>query len=338
MFLLLFTASLVWAHDVGHAKFAVTVAPETSRIETLLVCPLADIMLAARAAGPADVRNPIGAYLDERITVTNDGGPCVVVEERIGPRGAPEGFWYLKSFACNGPLGKVELTNAALTELQADSTVLGRIQVGDDVQSTVFSARTPTYTLDLADPEATEVSLGRFVVQGFEHILAGWDHVLFVLALVLLSRRLKDLLAVVTAFTIAHSITLACAALDVFTVPAAVIEPVIALSIVWVAVEAAVGKVDSRRTWLATFALGLVHGFGFSYVLRDEIGLPTGALVPALLAFNLGVELGQLCIVAAVFPVRHWLRGRPWERRVVVGTALVIGLIASWWFLQRTVI
>lgn len=336
------------AHQTGKATFVVHVKPDTRQIDTLLACPALDVAHAAQVPlgenGELDVGDAqkhwmtLGAYLDQHIDVTNDGARCRVIEHKMSPRADPAAFWFLKAFQCDEPLGSVEIRNDAMTETEGGYRHIGNVQVGDAVQSTLFTAQTPTYRVELggAEAPADDTSIGRFIVEGVTHILAGLDHVLFVLALILMARRLRELLIVVTAFTVAHSVTLALAVLDVVSISPAVIEPIIALSIVWVAVEVVLNREDQKRAYLATFLLGLVHGFGFSYVLRDEVGLPTDALVPALLSFNVGVELGQLAIVLVLYPLRRWIRGRPWERRVVIGTAAAIGAVALYWFVERT--
>lgn len=150
-----------------------------------------------------------------------------------------------------------------------------------------------------------------FLPLGIEHILEGWDHLLFLLALVLPGGSLGTLVRIVTAFTIAHSLTLAAAALDLISVPAAPVEALIALSIAWVAAENLASVRPMSRRWAIAFAFGLIHGFGFSSVLRG-IGLPRDALLPSLLWFNLGIELGQLLVVLLLVPALAWLaRLRP---------------------------
>lgn len=330
------------AHQTGQATFVVNVKPDTRQIDTLMSCPMLDVAHAAKLDDPQQAWNQLGFYLDRHISVTNDGVLCPPIEHKLSPASDSGPFWFLKAVECEKPLGRVQLTNDAMTETRGGYSTIGRIQLGEAVQTTVFTAQMPTFDLDVGSvdasvPVAEDVSMRRFVWQGLVHILGGLDHVLFVLALILMSRRLRELLIVVTAFTIAHSITLALAALDVVSISPAIIEPIIALSIAWVAVEAVLDKADHRRAYVATFLLGLVHGFGFSYVLRDEVGLPTESLVPALLSFNVGVELGQVCIVAVLYPLRRMMRDRPWERRAVIAIASVIGGIALYWFVERVV-
>jgi hydrogenase/urease accessory protein HupE len=175
-----------------------------------------------------------------------------------------------------------------------------------------------------------------FVAAGIHHIFIGPDHILFIIGLLLLGGSIGRLLKIVTAFTVAHSITLALAALQLVNPPSRIIEPAIALSIVVVGAENLLG--GGRRDFRAAiaFAFGFVHGFGFASVLR-EFGLPAQALGAALFSFNLGVEAGQLCIVLAVTPLLALVRARrpEWMGRVVsAGSAAVIAA-GAYWFVQR---
>lgn len=182
-----------------------------------------------------------------------------------------------------------------------------------------------------------------YFVIGNEHILAGFDHLLFVIALVLLLGRLWSVVKAATAFTIAHSITLAGTTMGLFGLPQAPVEALIALSIVFLAVEIAKHRDDApqlsaRIPWLVAFLFGLLHGFGFAGALR-EIGLPEGDVPLALLTFNLGVEAGQLVVVAACLAVIALLRRlRPAMLRPATLTATyAIGITAGYWFIERTI-
>ena len=176
----------------------------------------------------------------------------------------------------------------------------------------------------------------RYIVLGIKHIVPeGTDHICFVLGLFLLSTRLSLLLWQVTAFTLAHSITLALSVYGVVQLPASIVEPGIALSIVFIAVEnLATTKVGYRRL-LVVFGFGLIHGLGFASAIK-ETGLPKRDFLSALLGFNLGVELGQLIVITAAFMAVGWFRGHPGYRRwVVIPFSLLIALIATCWFFQR---
>jgi HupE / UreJ protein len=176
----------------------------------------------------------------------------------------------------------------------------------------------------------------RFVAAGIHHILIGPDHVLFLIGLLLLGGSIRRLAVVVTSFTLAHSVTLTIAALRVFSPPARVVEPLIALSIVYVGVDNLMvrGGRDVRG-WIA-FAFGLVHGFGFAGVLR-EMDLPPRALGWSLFSFNVGVEIGQLLVVvlvaSALAALRHYSEAA--GRRLAVAGSLVVVVAGAFWFVQR---
>jgi hydrogenase/urease accessory protein HupE len=177
----------------------------------------------------------------------------------------------------------------------------------------------------------------KFGVAGIQHIFTGPDHVLFIIGLLLLGGRLRRLLGIVTAFTIAHSITLSLAALDLVSPSPRLIEPAIALSIVYVGVDnLMVGKTGrDLRAWIAFF-FGFVHGFGFASVLK-EFGLPQSALGWSLFSFNFGVEIGQACIVIVVASLLAALRSRhePLSHRVLQIGSVVVILAGGYWFIER---
>lgn len=216
-------------------------------------------------------------------------------------------------------------------------------------QALIFSTESASQTLSLA-PTGWQQTLRQYVIEGTWHIWIGYDHILFLLSLLLpavLVRRankwepaptlrgsITETLKVVTAFTLAHSITLSLAALGVISLPSRLVESVIAASVVLAALNNLRGTVDKRR-WVMAFAFGLIHGFGFASVLAD-LGLPQGALVLALVGFNVGVELGQLAIVMVFLPLAYWLRSTRFYRvGILTGGSVVVALLASWWFLQR---
>ena len=210
--------------------------------------------------------------------------------------------------------------------------------------SVIVRPRDSGVALPAVEPQGLRVE-GYFRL-GIEHILGGIDHLLFVLCLILLVRGRMALLRTITAFTLAHSVTLALAALDVVQVPQAPVEASIALSILFLACELAKPRNGDgppmRRPWAVAFAFGLLHGFGFAGALA-EVGLPAGDLPLGLLLFNLGVEAGQVMFVAAVLLLLavarrtqrvawpEW-RPAPWLR---VAPVLAVGAVAAFWWLQR---
>jgi hydrogenase/urease accessory protein HupE len=169
---------------------------------------------------------------------------------------------------------------------------------------------------------------------GLEHILTGYDHLLFLLGLVLVGRPLRSLVAAVTAFTLAHSVTLALSAFAVWTPSPRIIEPCIALSIAYVGIENWFVP-DARGRWRITFLFGLVHGFGFAGALR-EIAVPRADIPAALFAFNLGVELGQLAVLAALVPLVLAARKTAiWPRIGLRACTMTIALAGLVWFFAR---
>lgn len=189
-------------------------------------------------------------------------------------------------------------------------------------------------------PDTWQVWRSYFTL-GIDHILSGWDHLLFVIALVLLVRRGWAVAGAVTAFTVAHSLTLAGVSLGFIGLPGRPVEAVIALSIVLLAVEIVRGKERSwtrRWPWLVAFGFGLIHGFGFAGALR-AIGLPEGEVPAALIAFNIGVEAGQLAVVLAVLAILSATRRvRPLALDPVVRiTTYAIGITGSYWLFDRLV-
>ena len=201
-----------------------------------------------------------------------------------------------------------------------------------------FAAPLFAHTINYAlEKEPPGLVIGYYMKLGFHHIIpAGMDHILFVSALCLLSTRIKTILWQATAFTLAHSVTLALSMKNIIVVPAAITEPIIALSIVFVAVE---NILFSRlKPWrvMIVFTFGLIHGMGFASAL-NEIGLPPNKFYTSILAFNGGVELGQMLIIVMIFSsIVAWWGKKNWYRlRIVYLLSLLIAGIAGYWTVQR---
>ena len=235
-----------------------------------------------------------------------------------------------------------------LFELDPQHRALVRNLASDSI--TVLSRQERSMTVSLPVAEPAQGRLWKAVREGVHHIWTGYDHLLFLLALLLpaLLRRedghwvpvpalrpaLLEVLKVVTAFTAAHSVTLSLAALGALALPSRVVESAIALSVVLAALNNVWPLVQGRR-WLVAFGFGLIHGFGFASVLQD-LGLPREALVLALVGFNLGVEAGQLVIVAVFLPLAFAARRTAFYRRgVLVAGSLLIALVAGIWLVER---
>ena len=277
----------------------------------------------------------IFAFVEEQMKLRANGQPLTLVRDRgdITPDNKGNMFADLYfSSELKDPVSELEVWIGWPERFGGAHKNLAKIMLpGQPLVQAVFSAAAPQQTF--AGEKSLWDHLYEFTVLGVEHIFLGYDHVMFLLALIVVGGRLLSLVKVVTAFTVAHSITLCLAALEVVRLPSQWIEAGIALSIVYVAVENFWLKRTDYR-WMITFAFGLVHGFGFANVLR-ELGLPTEGLVASLFAFNAGVEIGQVAIVALIFPLIAWLSRRPYQRPVVLVVSAVIGLFGLGWFIER---
>jgi hydrogenase/urease accessory protein HupE len=243
--------------------------------------------------------------------------------------------------SCKGPVAGHAIGLSNFSAAQTD--VLVRVApLGRPVQALRLTAAEPAVEI-AAKPDAWQVAHTYFVI-GVEHIVFGYDHLLFVVSLVLLLTGFRTIAIAVTAFTVAHSITLIGTTLGFLGLPQRPVEAIIALSIVFLAVEIVKKKdgeprLSERLPWVVAFLFGLLHGFGFAGALK-EIGLPESDVPTALLTFNLGVEVGQLMIVAATLGILWVVRRlRPnWTRPVIRVSSYAIGGIASMWLLERVLL
>jgi hydrogenase/urease accessory protein HupE len=311
---------VVLAHDPGLSALDVRI--ETDRIVATLALAASD---ARATIGPDSIEVRIDdvrlqAVVEHRDLDEKNGARLVLAFER--GRGSRLAIRSLVP----GQLaaGHREL----ITIRSSDGRVLGE---------RMFDARESELAIDLGAVSSAQPAAFEFARLGVEHILGGYDHLLFLAALLLGVRGLRSVVATVTAFTAAHSLTLAAAALGVLELPPSIVEPAIAASIVYVGLENLLrGTIDSR--WKLTFAFGLIHGFGFAGALR-ELGLGTAAteMVTALGSFNAGVEIGQLAVVMLLWPVLQFVNTRPAMRlRVAPICSIAIVAAGSYWLALRT--
>lgn len=241
---------------------------------------------------------------------------------------------------CTGNVAGGEIGMSAMAASQTD--ILVRVApLGRPVQALRLTADQPTATI-AAKPGRWQVAKTYFII-GVEHILFGYDHLLFVVSLVLLLSGFWTIAKAVTAFTVAHSITLIGTTMGLMGLPQAPVEAVIALSIMFLAEEIVkkgpgAPRLSQRLPWLVAFIFGLLHGFGFAGALR-EVGLPESDVPTALLTFNLGVEAGQLLIVFAAMLVVEMLRrfAGSANQPVIKFATYAIGITASFWFIERII-
>ena len=274
---------------------------------------LAGLSPEALRTDPAAARPALSAAIATGITVSRGGVPCTGGLVAVGV--APPDGWAIDAL-WNCPDGRegmrVELP--LLGSLQPGHRHLALLGTsGEDLVVVHSHASVLEVPASLVQASTRRSAARSLAWLGLTHVLGGWDHVLFLVGLVLGLRRLRPLLAAVTAFTVGHSASLAISVLGGWSPSPRIVEPLIALSIAWVGVEA-LRNVDSSRRWLLTLLFGLVHGFGFAGALR-EIAMPRAELPIALLAFNGGVEMAQLLAILAFVPALAWLASRERSRR-----------------------
>lgn len=293
----------------------------------------------------------ISAYAMSRLRLSGNGGACALtVGEHLIDAHTDGAYAVLRFRAiCSGPVEQLTVEYRLLFDLDSQHRGLLKLERETITSSAIFGPENSVQSFSAARPE----QFGRwldFIRSGIWHIWIGFDHILFLLSLLIpavlvrsgrkwvpatgFKVALVDVLKIVTAFTLAHSITFTLAALQVVSLPSRWVESAIAASVVLAALNN-VMPVPIRRRWVAALVFGLIHGFGFASVLSD-LGLQDGALVIGMIGFNVGVELGQLAIVAIFLPVAFALRGSWFYRRgVMIGGSGLIAVIASLWFAER---
>lgn len=356
---LLFVSGAALAHKPSDSYLALRVEPAGVRGQWDIA--LRDLEYAVGLDADGDGRitwgelrarhDDIDAYALARLALRGDGQPC-----RLRPTGHlvdehSDGAYAVLRFDadCGAAPASLEVSYSLFFDLDPTHRGLLRFEHGADTQTAVLSPERPTLALR-AGGGSRLAQFGDYLREGIWHIWVGFDHILFLLSLLLpavfalgpkgwspatgFRPVFWDVLRVVTSFTIAHSITLSLAALSVISLPSRLVESVIALSVVLAALNNLKPVVAERR-WAVAFAFGLIHGFGFASVLAD-LGLPQDALLLALVGFNLGVEAGQLAIVGAFLPVAYALRATPFYRHAVfkAGSAAIV-VVALVWLAER---
>ncbi len=314
------------------------------------------------------------SYVDARFRVSNEGRACLRDRGAPAPKLwlEPRGGKVPLSLAyrCDRPVGRLRIESELWRDEDTPHTVIATVRHGRGAERFFFNKKNSRLEIDLAQldqPRATsgpssvvpsaassrppsgaskpplpepgaiapKASFFEFVNQGVVHIFGGLDHVLFVIVLLLAARSWRQLAWIVTSFTVAHSITIGLTALELVRVAPIVVEPIIAASIVYVAVENVVRE-EPRHRLGVTFGFGLVHGLGFGSVLLD-LGIVGGDLAPMLFGFNVGVEIGQLAIVLPLFAGVRFARKREWRvfPAVRVVTCLIVALAGCFWVVQR---
>lgn len=293
----------------------------------------------------------IAFYALSHLTLHTGNGPCPtsITDQLIDHH--TDGTYAVLRFtaACPSPIHNLAVDYRLLFDLDVHHKGLLKLTDGPETLSAIFSLESSAQQFTLGET-STWRQARQYVREGTWHIWQGYDHMLFLLALLLPSvlRRVQDrwepspdffsalreVVAIVTAFTLAHSITLGLATLGLITIPSRLVESAIAASVVFAGLSNLFPALAQRR-WLVAFLFGLIHGFGFASVLSD-LGLPKGSLALSLVSFNLGVEVGQLAVVAVFLPLAYSLR-RSWtyRRLILVSGSLGIVALALAWLIER---
>ncbi|MGE3976823.1 MAG: HupE/UreJ family protein [Nitrospira sp.] len=301
-----------------------------------------------------EVRNQhdkIKSYALSRLALSANTQACTtqLIEQLIDHH--TDGAYSVLRFRldCHGPIEQLAVDYRLLFDIDAQHKGLLRLTQAGHTSTSIFSRDTPLQTFSIADRSRWEESR-QFIHEGIWHIWLGFDHVLFLLALLLPAVLVRtegrwqaagdflsacwNVISIVTAFTVAHSLTLSLAALDVVRLPSRLVESTIAASVALAGIGNLYPMMISRR-WMVAFGFGLIHGFGFAAVLTD-LGLAQDSLLLSLVSFNVGVEIGQLAIVAAFLPLAYLLR-HSWSypKLVLTGGSLAVIAIALVWFTER---
>jgi HupE / UreJ protein len=295
----------------------------------------------------------IAAYALARLSIDADGAACTL---RAGEQLVDEhtdGAYTVLRFAVDCPQPQppamLRLDYRLFADLDPQHRGLLRLDAAGTSRTAIFSPQAARQDFELKAPSKA-AQFGAYFVEGVWHIWIGFDHILFLVSLLLpavlvwqaarwqpagrFMQAFVDVLKIVTSFTVAHSITLTLATLGVVSLPSRAVESAIAASVVLAALNNVWPLVLGRR-WVVAFIFGLIHGFGFASVLAD-LGLPQDTLVLALVGFNLGVEAGQLAIVAVFLPLAFALRRTAFYRRgVLTGGSLLIAALAAVWLAER---
>jgi hypothetical protein len=320
------------AHQGGTTGYA-TVSVAGQSVRYALSVPAEGLGDAAR-----DLRD-FAAAIARHVAVQADGAACSgVPAETRPPSSGRASIEVVVLYACAAPIRNLSIRDGIDAVLGVDHHTIADIQWPGGAKQVIFEKGQRVASVAItgnAPPDRGAPSqFGFYLSLGVEHIIGGIDHLLFLLALLALARGLWQTLTIVTAFTVAHSITLSLAALGLVHMPARIVEPLIAASIVWVAVENLVAPGGVGRRWLIAAAFGLVHGLGFASA-RIELDLSRETLVRALIGFNVGVELGQVAFVAVVMPPLAWASrpGRlPRLPQILSAAVAVVGAV---WLIER---
>ena len=357
--LLALSATAAFAHKPSDSYLAVSVEGTDVRGQWDIALRDLDFAIGLDDNGDGNItwgevkahQTDIAAYALARLKLRSGGADCPVHATAFLADDHSDGAYSVMRFegTCKVEADAIEISYSLFADLDPQHRGLLRLEHGGGTRTGIFGPERATQSFELEKISAV-TQFFDYAREGVWHIWIGFDHILFLLSLLLPAvlafgggrwRAVErfppafwDVFKIVTSFTVAHSITLSLAALGVVSLPSRLVESAIATSVVLAALNNVFPLVHGRR-WMVAFFFGLIHGFGFASVLRD-LGLPRNALLIALVGFNLGVEGGQLAIVSAFLPAAYWLRSTWFYRRLVfIGGSLAIVAVSGIWLVER---
>jgi hypothetical protein len=355
---LLCTHLSVWAHKASDSYLVIAATGSELSVQWDIALRDIDFAIGLDGDGNGEItwgelrtrQSNLEAWALSRLELQR-GGPCALKPGLLQIDSHTDGAYAVLHISgkCPASGGDLQLRYRLLFDLDSLHRGLLRLTVDGTNHSAVLSPTSGELRFDAAQTSRL-AQFQQYLVEGIWHIWIGFDHILFLLSLLLpavlvyqehrwrgvkrFAEAWREVLWVVTSFTAAHSITLSLAALGWIALPSRLVESAIALSVVLAAANN-LWPMVIRRRWLVAFCFGLIHGFGFASVLA-ELGLPTNALLLSLIGFNLGVEIGQMAIVAAFLPLAYALRNtRLFQRGIFVWGSLLIILLAAIWLGER---
>ena len=336
--------SAVYAHDPGLSAAALRLTDDRmvahltlARRELETLVPIdADHDGAVTTEEFTAARPPLQALAHHLLAISSAGqaGSAQITAIELDQSDALH-FW-LQFPSLTG--AQVQVTVPIMAQLARGHRQYVSVRDAQDqlVTERILAAEQGSFTLPRTQVTASpSPSFGQFLFLGVEHILTGYDHLLFLFGLLIMGGSWRSTVRIITSFTVAHSLTLALATFNVVYLPSRIVEPLIAASIIYIGLEN-LWRQDLQQRWLLTFGFGLIHGLGFASVLRD-LGLGESGTVLPLLAFNSGVELGQMAIALLVLPVVwHWQRRPHFFPRLATACSVVVMLVGTYWLCTRT--
>lgn len=357
-FLLWFWMNLSFAHPPGLSSTDITLKPSNTEVKVTFAVQDIEAFVTMDTDGDAEVTDTeldsakpsIAHYVANELKIVLDGNQISPIETNK-----------VHFDQQNNAIIELIYPGTAVNTVKIESKLLGKLppdhkeyvtiknNLGRELGKKMLTQATNALEVSLKEGGEDNITASGststfidFLKLGIEHIVTGYDHLLFLFSLLVVTRSFWPAVKIITFFTVAHSITLALAGLDIVDIPSSVVEPLIAATIVYVGLENIIRKnqVTTRQRCYLTFFFGLIHGFGFAGVLK-EMGISsieTGILVP-LFSFNLGVESGQIMIAAIVLPLIWWLHSQAQISRFLVPVGSILTCLAgAYWFLERTVL